>query len=179
MSTDRFLLYELVAVLSAPGQARSDITTQLYGNSAITKPPTPTSLNSALTALVDTVENFTQFENNLQRALLESSKSTQTFHQNEALKLSKPLPDSGRYALAIGSEAFDENKVVIKMSIVMTVVMGPRVLWRYRRSTAVRSGRSKREELEIYKNEGELNAFADYRTMTSDGKEDASFLYVR
>ncbi|KAF4138445.1 hypothetical protein GN958_ATG05566 [Phytophthora infestans] len=65
------------------------------------------------------------------------------------------------------------------MSIVMTVVMGPRVLWRYRRSTAVRSGRSKREELEIYKNEGELNAFADYRTMTSDGKEDASFLYVR
>ncbi|KAF4145262.1 hypothetical protein GN958_ATG05564 [Phytophthora infestans] len=79
----------------------------------------------------------------------------------------------------IGSEEFDENKVVIKMSIVMTVVMGPRVLWRYRRSTAVRSGRSKREELEIYKNEGELNAFADYRTRSSDGKEDASFLYVR
>ncbi|ETP17337.1 TKL protein kinase [Phytophthora nicotianae CJ01A1] len=63
----------LLVIRSTPGQARSDIAKQLYENSAITKPPTPLSLNSALTDIVGTVENLTNFDYNLQRALLWSA----------------------------------------------------------------------------------------------------------
>ncbi|POM68965.1 TKL protein kinase [Phytophthora palmivora] len=50
-----------------------DVVAQLYDNTAITEPPTPASLNSALTDLVGTVANFSSFPANLQRAMLWSA----------------------------------------------------------------------------------------------------------
>ncbi|KAG7382270.1 hypothetical protein PHYBOEH_010547 [Phytophthora boehmeriae] len=63
-------LCALLLLLCATAQARTDIVTQLHDNSAITKPPTPSKLNSALIDLVGTVANFSSFSPPLQRALL-------------------------------------------------------------------------------------------------------------
>uniref|UniRef100_M4B5Y0 Protein kinase domain-containing protein n=1 Tax=Hyaloperonospora arabidopsidis (strain Emoy2) TaxID=559515 RepID=M4B5Y0_HYAAE len=53
--------------------ARTDISAQLYGNSAITRPATPSRLNAALEDLVGSVANFTRLPFNVQRTLLWSA----------------------------------------------------------------------------------------------------------
>ncbi|CAI5716314.1 unnamed protein product [Hyaloperonospora brassicae] len=58
---------------TATVSARTDIAAQLYGNSAITRPATPSRLNAALEDLVGSVANFTQLPFNVQRALLWSA----------------------------------------------------------------------------------------------------------
>ncbi|CAH0482821.1 unnamed protein product [Peronospora belbahrii] len=64
--------------------ARTDIVAQLYGNSAITRPIMPTSLNAALQNLVGSVDNFTNFPFNLQRAMLWSAGWVQAIPESGA-----------------------------------------------------------------------------------------------
>ncbi|KAL3665679.1 hypothetical protein V7S43_009112 [Phytophthora oleae] len=54
-------------------QARTDIVSQLYVNTAVKTPTEPTVLNTELTTLVGTIANFTSFPPALQRALLWSA----------------------------------------------------------------------------------------------------------
>ncbi|TDH66281.1 uncharacterized protein CCR75_001507 [Bremia lactucae] len=62
-----------VATVLTTVHARTDIVAQLYGNTAITAPTPPTSLNLALQELVVSVANFTQYPAALQRAMLWSA----------------------------------------------------------------------------------------------------------
>ncbi|KAG6611837.1 TKL protein kinase [Phytophthora cinnamomi] len=63
----------LLGVALHLAQASTDIPAQLYGNSAMSKPTTPSSLPTALSDLVVTVSNFSTFSASLQRALLWSA----------------------------------------------------------------------------------------------------------
>ncbi|KAE9332676.1 hypothetical protein PF008_g14833 [Phytophthora fragariae] len=63
----------LLAVLSAAANASTDIPSQLYDSTAFTAPTPPSSLPTALSGLVYTVDNFTSFSGSLQRALLWSA----------------------------------------------------------------------------------------------------------
>ncbi|KAG6960160.1 hypothetical protein JG687_00008379 [Phytophthora cactorum] len=68
-----YLFSLVLATLLATVQARTDVAAQLYENSAINTPTKPTSLNEALRKLYVSVDNFTTFPPNVQRAMLWSA----------------------------------------------------------------------------------------------------------
>ncbi|KAG1687473.1 hypothetical protein DVH05_005164 [Phytophthora capsici] len=73
-----------VLALLAVQFARGDIEAQLYGNPGVTKPPTPSSLNTALIDLVGTTAIFSEFPSNLQRAMLWSAGLVRVANSNSS-----------------------------------------------------------------------------------------------